>query len=130
MFFVPPFTISGVNRTRDPGKCPNCHQEPKLDEHGRYVCDCKGIYWAFKAGVVGSPDEKELLRKKGWQLVELSQIIKRSLDVYWVGPHGNILLLHDDGTWYCDTAPRRFQKLEDFLAWHAEHMEDSGSVTQ
>jgi len=112
-----------MNRTRDPGICPTCHREPRL-EQGHYVCGCEGVYWSFKGGVAGSPDEQELLRQQGWQLVEVSRLIKLPNDFYWVGPYGNILLLHDDDTWYCETAPHRFHRLEEYLAWYTGKTEE------
>ena len=114
-----------MKRTRDPGKCPTCYQVPNLGEHGRYVCDCTGVYWSFKVGVAGSLDEQKSLRRQGWHLIEVSRLINLPDDTwYWVGPYGNILLLHDDNTWYCETAPYRFGMLEDYLAWYRGKMKE------
>src|SRR5437016_2537167 len=88
--------------------CPICKQTPKFDKYERLVCECPGKFWQSKSGTAGSTEDRQLLQEHGWQLIELAY------DIYWIGPAGNILYLHDGGTWYCDTAPKRFTELREY----------------
>jgi hypothetical protein len=106
-------------RSRDINECPVCKQPPKIDKYGRLGCECPGRFWQYKAGTVGSPEDRQLLLHHGWQLIEIPN------DIYWVGPAGNILYLHDGGTWNCDTAPKRFTELQEYLEWYASKLRDA-----
>jgi hypothetical protein len=69
-----------------------------------------GKYWLIKEGLGGSSDERALLHRYGWESVE------RPRNIYWIGPAGEILLLHEGESWYCDGAPERFTSLGEYLA--------------
>ena len=103
-----------MTRERDVARCPTCIQRPKMDQLGRLVCNCPRIFWFLKRGSAGSADERALLGRHGWQVVEVPD------DIYWVGPAApNALYLYEDGTWNCDTAPEEFTRLDEYLEWYA-----------
>ena len=54
------------------------------------------------------------MQKYGWHPV------KNSGETYWLGPLGNQLYLHTDGTWYCESAPQKFRDLQEYLIWYAD----------
>src|ERR1700747_1601051 len=107
-----------MSKVRDVDECPTCKKAPSSDQRGRLVCDCPGKLWGRKAGIAGSPEDQALLEQHGWQLNEMQN------DTFWSGPVGNILYLHEGDRWYCETAPKRFAELKEYLEWYSDGMRE------
>lgn len=108
-------------RSRSYYACPVCSQAPKPDEFDRLTCECPGVFWRSQEGEAGSADDRALLEAHGWLLIE------RLEDAYWIGPFGNVLYLYGSTAWYCDTAPRRFGRLREYLEWYSSNAPEAGS---
>lgn len=79
--------------------CPDCKQIPKrnaFDE--RWQCACEGKVWPRRVyGKRGTPKEHAELTDAGFHMTP-----NTLGDAYYVGLHGNIVWLFDDGTWRSD----------------------------
>jgi hypothetical protein len=108
-----------MNPTRSSNDCDVCGQELKWSiQNGTFTCGCAGKVWDRKPPIVGGDEDKATLERHGWYLVETPN------DIYWVGPVANaILYLYADGTWFGESAPKRFIRLEEYLEWYAEGLD-------
>gem|GEM_PF-5007374 len=101
-----------MNRVRRELRCAVCRNSPFLSSEGKWVCDCQQFQWWPERGYPGTEEDRELLGRYGWRLVNNAGF------AYWIAPGGTgVVSIYTDNTW--SGGPAAFATLEEYLDWHA-----------
>lgn len=90
--------------------CTDCKQVPERNSgDSRWQCACDGKIWPRVYGQRGTAEEHARLVDTGFLMTTDSLG-----DTYYIGQHGNIVWLFDDGTWRVHPDSRH-ESLDEFL---------------